>query len=124
MIFTVLLVLTYAHVAFLEEYVIPDNIDIDDILKNDRLLTNYVNCLLDKGRCTPEGKKLKSTIPDALNSDCAKCNEKVKESVKKVLHHLIDKKPDMWNKLEAKYDPSGEFKRKYKDELAKNGIYV
>lgn len=37
-----------------------DNIDIDSILKSDRLLKNYVNCLLDKGRCTPDGAELKS----------------------------------------------------------------
>ncbi|EFA07417.1 chemosensory protein 18 precursor [Tribolium castaneum] len=124
MLFTVFLVLTCAHVVFLEEYVIPDNIDIDDILSNERLLKNYVNCLLDKGRCTPEGKKLKSTIPEALSTDCAKCNEKVKANVRKVLHHLIDNKPDMWKQLEAKYDPSGEYRSKYKDELEKNGIHV
>ncbi|KMQ90684.1 ejaculatory bulb-specific protein 3, partial [Lasius niger] len=36
-----------------------DNIDIDTILKSDRLLKNYVNCLLEKGSCTPDGKELK-----------------------------------------------------------------
>jgi hypothetical protein len=36
-----------------------DNINVDDILASDRLLKNYVNCLLDKGRCTPEGAELK-----------------------------------------------------------------
>lgn len=60
MLLTVLLVLTCAHVVFLQEYKIPDNINIDDILNNDRLLKNYVNCVLEKGRCTPEGDKLKS----------------------------------------------------------------
>lgn len=37
-----------------------DNIDVDSILKSDRLLRNYFNCLLDKGRCTPDGAELKS----------------------------------------------------------------
>lgn len=37
-----------------------DNIDIDRILHSKRLLQNYVNCLLDKGPCTAEGKELKS----------------------------------------------------------------
>jgi hypothetical protein len=39
-----------------------DNIDVDSILKNDRLLQNYVKCLLDKGRCTPEGAELKGNF--------------------------------------------------------------
>lgn len=37
-----------------------DNIDVDAILKNDRLLKNYVDCVLDRGRCTKEGQELKS----------------------------------------------------------------
>lgn len=37
-----------------------DNIDVEQILKNDRLLNNYVKCLLDTGRCTPDGTELKS----------------------------------------------------------------
>lgn len=37
-----------------------DNINFDEILHSDRLLRNYVNCLLDKGPCTPDGKELKS----------------------------------------------------------------
>lgn len=36
-----------------------DNIDINDVLKNDRLLKNYVNCLQNEGPCTPDGKMLK-----------------------------------------------------------------
>lgn len=36
-----------------------DNVDVNEILNNPRLFTNYVNCLLDKGNCTPEGKELK-----------------------------------------------------------------
>lgn len=36
-----------------------DDIDYKSIIKSDRLLTNYVNCLLDKGRCTPDGNELK-----------------------------------------------------------------
>lgn len=37
-----------------------DNIDLDEIIKSDRLLKNYVNCLLEKGKCTPDGAELKS----------------------------------------------------------------
>lgn len=36
-----------------------DNIDINNIFKS-RLLNHYVDCLLDKKPCPPEGKDLKS----------------------------------------------------------------
>lgn len=37
-----------------------DNIDVDRVLSNDRILNNYLKCLLDKGPCTQEGRELKS----------------------------------------------------------------
>lgn len=37
-----------------------DNVDIDQVLGNERLLKNYVDCLLDKGSCTPDAMELKS----------------------------------------------------------------
>jgi len=37
-----------------------DNIDIDQILASKRLVNSYVQCLLEKKPCTPEGGELKS----------------------------------------------------------------
>lgn len=37
-----------------------DNIDLDELLKNDRLRKNYVRCLLNQGPCTPDAQELKS----------------------------------------------------------------
>uniref|UniRef100_UPI003BB98AA3 chemosensory protein 14 precursor n=1 Tax=Tribolium castaneum TaxID=7070 RepID=UPI003BB98AA3 len=105
-----------------EEYLVPQNIDLDEILKNDRLTRNYIDCVLGKGKCTPEGEELKRDIPEALQNECAKCNEKHKEGVRKVLHHLIKNKPNWWQELEAKFDPKGEYKQKYNKLLEKEGL--
>lgn len=37
-----------------------DNVDIDQILKNERLFNNYVQCLLTDKGCTPDASELKS----------------------------------------------------------------
>lgn len=37
-----------------------DNINVDQVLSNDRILSNYLKCMLDKGPCTQEGRELKS----------------------------------------------------------------
>lgn len=39
-----------------------DNVDIEDLLKNDRLLKNYVKCLEYEGPCTPDGKMLRGEL--------------------------------------------------------------
>lgn len=39
-----------------------DNIDLDGILTNRRLLAGYIKCTLDQGKCTAAGKELKGEV--------------------------------------------------------------
>ena len=49
-----------ASVIAVEKYTDKyDNINMQEILDNRRLLLAYANCILDKGRCSPEGKELR-----------------------------------------------------------------
>ncbi|KAJ3648851.1 hypothetical protein Zmor_020622 [Zophobas morio] len=101
-----------------------DNIDLNQILKSDRLLRNYINCLLEKGKCSPDGEELKSHIEDALLTSCQKCSEKQRNGSKTIVRFLLKNKRDWWNELEAKYDPSGSYKTKYAEELKAEGIEI
>ncbi|XP_047031337.1 allergen Tha p 1-like [Helicoverpa zea] len=94
-----------------------DNINVDEILESQRLLKAYVDCLLDRGRCTPDGKALKETLPDALENECSKCTDKQKSGSDKVIRHLVNKRPEMWKELSAKYDPNNIYQDRYKDKI-------
>nr|AKW47212.1 chemosensory protein 9 [Chrysoperla nipponensis] len=85
-----------------------DNIDIDSILNNDRLLNNYIACVEGSGKCTTEGDELKKHFMDAIQTCCSKCSKKQKEAVKKVFMFLEKNKPDKLKELREKFDPSGE----------------
>lgn len=52
-------------------------------------------------------------MPDAIETDCSKCSDKQKEGSDFIIKFLIDNKPDYWELLEKKYDPSGSYKEKY-----------
>lgn len=45
--------------SYSEEYP-TTNIDLDEVLQNERLMKNYLDCALGVGKCTPEGEELKS----------------------------------------------------------------
>ncbi|OXU19343.1 hypothetical protein TSAR_003272 [Trichomalopsis sarcophagae] len=90
-----------------------DGVDVDRILQNGRVLGNYIKCMLDEGSCTAEGRELKKTLPDALATGCQKCNQKQKETAEKVINHLMNKRPADWDRLIKKYDPKGEFKKRF-----------
>lgn len=88
--FFVILGMILVSQSFCEQTYDPkyDNFDVDEVLKSERLLTNYINCLLSEGPCTEDGKNLKDTLPDAVGSDCAKCSEKQKEGSDKIMHFM------------------------------------
>nr|CAD7602007.1 unnamed protein product [Timema genevievae] len=90
-----------------------DDMDVDHVMKSDRLMDSYVNCLLDQGPCTPEGKVMKNLLPDALKTDCEKCTEKQRTTSQKVMKHLMKTRPDDWAKLTKKYDPEGLYRSRY-----------
>lgn len=39
-----------------------DHMDVNRLLKNDKLVSAYVRCFLNEGPCTMEGKQVKSII--------------------------------------------------------------
>nr|AXF48705.1 chemosensory protein CSP8.1 [Lobesia botrana] len=94
-----------------------DNIDLSEVLGNERLLVSYTNCLLDKGPCTPEVKQLKDKLPEALETRCAKCTDKQKTAGKQLVKEVKQKHPDLWKQLVSKYDPSGKYHKSFEDFL-------
>lgn len=118
-----LLVLAIGFAAAQEKYTTKyDGIDINEILKSDRLFNNYFKCLMDTGKCTPDGRELKKNLPDALQTDCSKCSEKQRDGTEQVLRYVIKNKPQEWDALQAKYDPEHVYFKKYEAEGKSKGI--
>ncbi|XP_050078767.1 ejaculatory bulb-specific protein 3-like [Anopheles maculipalpis] len=99
-----------------------DGIDLDEILKSDRLFNNYFKCLMDEGRCTPDGNELKKILPEALQTNCAKCSEKQRAGAIRVINYVIENRKEQWDALQKKYDPENLYIEKYRDEAKKEGI--
>ncbi|XP_014277114.1 ejaculatory bulb-specific protein 3 [Halyomorpha halys] len=110
----ILLLVMLAAVASADKYTTQyDNIDIDEILSNDRLYKKYYDCLMGKGKCTPDGQELKKNMPDAITTDCSKCSEKQKVGSQKVLKFMLDKKESDYTNLEKVFDPTGTYRKKH-----------
>ncbi|XP_035778664.1 ejaculatory bulb-specific protein 3-like [Anopheles albimanus] len=116
-------VLAVASVAAQDQYTTKyDGIDLDEILKSDRLFNNYFKCLMDEGRCTPDGNELKRILPEALQTNCAKCSEKQRAGAIRVINYMIDNRKEQWDALQKKYDPENLYVEKYREEAKKEGI--
>nr|XP_021183123.2 uncharacterized protein LOC110371285 [Helicoverpa armigera] len=96
-----------------------DYLDVDAVFTNKRLVRNYVDCLINAVRCTPEGKALKRILPEALRTKCVRCTERQKRTAVKVIKRLKNEYPDEWAKLASRWDPTGDFTRYFEEFLAK-----
>nr|WJJ63291.1 chemosensory protein 6 [Pachyrhinus yasumatsui] len=101
-----------------------DNIDLDAIIKNDRLLRNYIDCVLGTKKCTKDGEELKRHLPEAIQTDCAKCSEAQRNGSRKIIRHLVKNKPSWWKELQTKFDPQGTYVAKHAEDFRKEGITV
>lgn len=93
-----------------------DKVDLDRILHNERIFKKYVDCLMDRGKCTPDAKLLKDLLPDALKTDCSKCSTAQKKMAGKALEYILRNRRNVWNELLDKYDPDGLVRKKLEYE--------
>ncbi|XP_030758434.1 allergen Tha p 1-like [Sitophilus oryzae] len=99
-----------------------DNVDLDAIIRSDRLLKNYVDCMVGRKKCTKDGEELKRNLPDALQTACSKCSEAQKAGSRKIIRHLITNRPQWFRELEVIYDPQGVYRRAYNEELKREKL--
>ncbi|XP_014475964.1 PREDICTED: ejaculatory bulb-specific protein 3-like [Dinoponera quadriceps] len=84
-----------------------DNVDVDAILSSERLLKQYLECILDNGPCTADARNLKYVLPEAVATRCEKCTLAQKQMARKISFHLKEYKPDTWLVFVKKFDPNG-----------------
>ncbi|XP_047118310.1 ejaculatory bulb-specific protein 3-like [Schistocerca piceifrons] len=86
-----------------------DHMDVDAVLRNQRILASYIKCMLDTGPCTPEGRALRKHMPEALRTNCDKCTDAQKKIVRKLSLHVREHQPVQWDLLSKKYDPEHQY---------------
>lgn len=62
-------------------------------------------------------------IPDAIQTECAKCSERQKKQAGKALAHLLTYKPEYWKTLVQNFDPNNVYLKRFMaddDEDEKN----
>ncbi|KAI4485638.1 hypothetical protein M0802_012650 [Mischocyttarus mexicanus] len=96
-----------------------DQIDVDAIFNSERLLNQYVQCLVDEGPCTADGRSLKQILPEILVTRCARCNEFQKKIALKIFQ-MRAKKPGLWAKIQKKYDPGNNYFPNLEEYLKKD----
>nr|UEP64254.1 odorant binding [Cotesia flavipes] len=120
-LFAVIAVALSAKTTYTSKF---DNIDVDNILNNKRLLEGYVKCLMGTGKCTSEGIELREKLPEALATECEKCTPAQKEKSEKIIRFLVNNRRELWDQLAVKYDPKDEYRQKYLDQAKAKGIDV
>nr|QTY40874.1 venom polypeptide precursor [Doratifera vulnerans] len=93
-----------------------DNMNMEEIMENCRMLVPYEKCVLGKQKCTKEGEELKSHIKEAIEDKCAKCTDTQKEKIKRGACILSNCQPTFWKQAMAMYDPDQKHLKKNQAE--------
>ncbi|KAF5299914.1 hypothetical protein FQR65_LT09309 [Abscondita terminalis] len=99
-----------------------DNVDVDELLSNPRLIDNYIHCIKTGQKCTPDGQRARELLPDALQTKCAKCTDKQKSNAHKILEWAIQNRPEVFLEIEEQYDPTHQYRNDYEEELKAHNI--
>ncbi|KAF5301378.1 hypothetical protein FQA39_LY10776 [Lamprigera yunnana] len=117
--FFALVAVKLAHPQFTDEF---DNVDIDEILGNQRLVNNYLNCIKTGKKCTADGLKARELIPQVLQSKCDECSQSHKDKALKILEWTIKNRSDDFLDIEAEFDSAREFRNQFDEDLKQRGI--
>ncbi|GBP07806.1 Putative odorant-binding protein A10 [Eumeta japonica] len=97
-----------------------ESIDIDDIINNDRILKNYVECFLDRRPCVKEAAEIKVLLADALKNVCARCTPKQIKMIRKLDDVLMDRHKHVHEQILRKYDPQNKYRGPFRRFLEEN----
>jgi hypothetical protein len=56
-------------------------------------------------------------LPEALRTKCSRCSITQKENALKIITTLHEQYPDQYNNLAGKWDPTGEYNRRFEEYL-------
>ncbi|XP_046463724.1 ejaculatory bulb-specific protein 3-like [Daphnia pulex] len=99
----VVLVVLAALAATVSAQLALENVDVDNVLKNEKLVKRYIDCTLERGRCEQNGRDLKVMIPRVLNEGCSGCTPKQVENSNRIIKFMKDNHPGDWAAIETKY---------------------
>ncbi|XP_047000706.1 uncharacterized protein LOC124616444 [Schistocerca americana] len=102
-----------------------DSLDLKELLSDETRVQDAMRCLLEEGdaACRPAGKALKEVLPEIVRTDCAKCTETQHKKIGGFFGEVSRRHPDLMKKLLDKYDPSGEYRKKYAKSWAEYSIH-
>ncbi|KAL1116863.1 hypothetical protein AAG570_005332 [Ranatra chinensis] len=88
---------------------IIEDVDVDTIINNERVLNFYLKCFFNTGPCSTLAQNMKDKIPEVISTVCGKCTDKQKDIFKQGLKKFIAKRPEDWSTMLKIYDPDGTY---------------
>nr|XP_012220507.1 PREDICTED: ejaculatory bulb-specific protein 3-like [Linepithema humile] len=94
--------LTYvvAQELYTDKY---DDVDVIQILENEKLRDQYYKCFMEQGPClTGDAKFLREILSEAFQTKCKKCTEKQKVMLDQIVDWYTTNAPDEWRTIVEK----------------------
>nr|AWC68026.1 chemosensory protein 8 [Matsumurasca onukii] len=92
-----------------------EKIDVNTMLGNSRIMTNYIKCFMGKGPCSPEARDFRKLIPKLTKTACGDCTPNQKRVIKKIFLFIYNERNSDWQLLQQLFDPKRKFETRICD---------
>ncbi|XP_069668984.1 ejaculatory bulb-specific protein 3-like [Periplaneta americana] len=79
--------------------------DVDVVVGDKELVSNFINCLLDDAACSAEGLLVKARLYDVYKNGCEECTEEQKNQLRRLVLYVKENREDEWMKVRNIFDP-------------------
>nr|ULF48251.1 chemosensory protein 10 [Acyrthosiphon pisum] len=94
-----------------------EKINIDQILNNDRLMSNNVKCFLNEGSCTAQLREMKKMLPVLIKDSCSSCTKEQRNMIKKAMDAIKARRPNEYERVTKFFDPEKKYEKKLSEKL-------
>ncbi|CAG9563964.1 unnamed protein product [Danaus chrysippus] len=101
------------------EFYQVDTLDMEKMQKDPQEFKRLVDCLLDRGPCTPVYSTYRSIVKESVESICTKCSPAQKNAFWLFLKALKDAVPEDYDNFRQKYDADNKYFNILEPELSK-----
>ncbi|XP_060871068.1 ejaculatory bulb-specific protein 3-like [Metopolophium dirhodum] len=82
-----------------------DNLDVGQLLRNQKVVSSFFKCFVNEGPCTPDGKLVKAyLLPEIIRTVCGKCTPRQKDMARQVLRYIYTHRRADFDKIMLIYD--------------------
>ncbi|KAK9877411.1 hypothetical protein WA026_018524 [Henosepilachna vigintioctopunctata] len=98
------------------------NVNIEELMSNERILNQFYNCVVTDRRCGGDAGRMKQLVPELMIHGCSNCSSEQIDQVRRFTEYLYNYKRHMLVGIYMKFDPYKNYRQQWLQRLIQFGF--